>query len=78
MSEEELEQYLIAQEYFKEKEMKYTLELNETQRNLLLKAVTEMMTDKEFDERDLAGEIYLSLVYAEAENETGGKHFTED
>lgn len=78
MSEEELEQYLIAQEYFKEKEMKYILEINETQRNLLLKAVTEMMTDKEFDERDLAGEIYLSLVYAKAENETGGKHFTED
>ena len=58
--------------------MEYTIKLNENERNLLLQTTTELMTDKEFYDRELAGQIFYKIVYAERTNSTDGKHFTED
>lgn len=76
MSEEELEQYLIAQEYFKEKEMKYILEINEQEKTLLLADLHEMVKQKEFYDKDIAENLYYKVLYAISHGEDG-KHFTE-
>lgn len=77
MSEEELEQYLIAQEYFKEKEMKYILEINEQEKTLLLADLHEMVKQEEFYDKDIAENLYYKVLYAISHGEDG-KHFTED
>lgn len=56
--------------------MEYTLRLNEEERNLLLQATTEMMTDKEFYDKELSGKIFYKLIYAERMSD--GNHYTED
>jgi hypothetical protein len=76
MSEEELEQYLIAQEYFKEKEMKYILEINEQEKTLLLADLHEMVKQEEFYDKDIAENLYYKVLYAISHGEDG-KHFTE-
>lgn len=43
--------------------MKYTIQLEEAERNLLLETMTTIMTDKEFSDRELATEIFYKLVY---------------
>jgi hypothetical protein len=77
MSEEELEQYLIAQEYFKEKQMKYILEINEQEKTLLLADLHEMVKQEEFYDKDIAENLYYKVLYAIPHGEDG-KHFTED
>lgn len=77
MSEEELEQYLIAQEYFKEKEMEYILEINEQEKTLLLADLHEMVKQEEFYDKDIAENLYYKVLYAIPHGEDG-KHFTED
>lgn len=77
MSEEELEQYLIAQEYFKEKEMKYILEINEQEKTLLLADLHEMVKQEEFYDKDIAENLYYKVLYAISHGEDG-KHFTEE
>ena len=77
MSEEELEQYLIAQEYFKEKEMKYILEINEQEKTLLLADLHEMVRQEEFYDKDIAQSLYYKVLYAISHG-GDGKHFTED
>lgn len=77
MSEEELEQYLIAQEYFKEKKMKYILEINEQEKTLLLADLHEMVRQEEFYDKDIAQSLYYKVLYAISHGEDG-KHFTED
>lgn len=57
--------------------MKYRIELEEAERDLLLKATTEMVLDKEFGERTLAGQLLCNLVYSEPIDIEDGKHFTE-
>jgi hypothetical protein len=76
MSEEELEQYLIAQEYFKEKQMKYILEINEQEKTLLLADLHEMVKQEEFYDKDIAENLYYKVLYAISHGEDG-KHFTE-
>ena len=76
MSEEELEQYLITQEYFKEKEMKYILEINEQEKTLLLADLHEMVKQEEFYDKDIAENLYYKVLYAISHGEDG-KHFTE-
>ena len=76
MSEEELEQYLIAQEYFKEKEMKYILEINEQEKTLLLADLHKMVRQEEFYDKDIAENLYYKVLYAISHGEDG-KHFTE-
>lgn len=76
MSEEELEQYLIAQEYFKEKEMKYILEINEQEKTLLLADLHEMVKQEEFYDKDIAENLYYKVLYAISHGEDG-KHFTD-
>ena len=51
--------------------------MSEEERNLLLQATTEMMTDTEFGARELAGQTFYKIVYAEITNETDEKHFSE-
>ena len=77
MSEEELEQYLIAQEYFKEKQMKYILEINEQEKTLLLADLHEMVKQEEFYDKDIAENLYYKVLYAISHGEDG-KHFTEE
>ena len=77
MSEEELEQYLIAQEYFKEKEMKYILEINEQEKTLLLADLHEMVKQEEFYDKDIAENLYYKVLYAISHGEDG-KHLTEE
>lgn len=77
MSEEELEQYLIAQEYFKEKEMKYILEINEQEKTLLLADLHEMVKQEDFYDKDIAENLYYKVLYAISHGEDG-KHFTEE
>lgn len=50
--------------------MKYKIEINEEERNLLLQDLTEMMMDKEFYDRELAGQLFYRVIYAER---TGGE-----
>ena len=76
MSEEELEQYLIAQEYFKEKKMKYILEINEQEKTLLLADLHEMVKQEEFYDKDIAENLYYKVLYAISHGEDG-KHFTD-
>lgn len=76
MSEEELKQYLIAQEYFKEKEMKYILEINEQEKTLLLADLHEMVKQEEFYDKDIAENLYYKVLYAISHGEDG-KHFTD-
>lgn len=76
MSEEELEQYLIAQEYFKEKKMKYILEINEQEKTLLMADLHEMAKQEGFYDKDLADRLYYKILYAVASGEDG-KHFTD-
>lgn len=57
--------------------MRYRIELEEAERDLLLKATTEMVLDKEFGERTLAGQLLCNLVYSEPIDIDDGKHFTE-
>lgn len=76
MSEEELEQYLIAQEYFKEKEMKYILEINEQEKTLLLADLHEMVKQEGFYDKNIAEKLYYKVLYA-ITNSGDGKHFTD-
>lgn len=56
---------------------KYVIELNEEQRDLLLQDLTEMMTDKEFYDRELAGQTFYKFIYAKRVDNEGGEHISQ-
>ena len=64
MTQEELEQYLINKNYFKEKRMEYILVINEEEQKLLLGDLHQMATEEGFYDKDLAEKLYYKVLYA--------------
>lgn len=44
--------------------MSYKLEMNEDERDLMLQTLVEMIMDKDFQDRELAGRLFYRVVYA--------------